>query len=217
MIEYHQSVNSGLQSTSLIARKSAYLARIDAPLDKALDIAQRQVKRHPSIGASVRHLSVLRGYGCEAVQLLIMPPHEAQITMFLFSNSIPEASREQWINWRDVKTPLHWRSYQLTLLNQRVTWTLIKEKKDAYMQQIRRTITGRSGPPNLGEKPYQLSPETAAKQIENLFAHLIRYPLFAGIRAVIKELQKKGNNHLAIYISKRAFALVSKNSLSAFH
>lgn len=185
---YHLTVTSALYMVARLARSSPYVAVIEVPLPKAVQVAQRQVSRHPTITATHTTRTALRRAGLAAVQLVVMPPSGDTVTMLLMSNVVPPSSREVWQRVLDP-LPLTWRNYELTRLpDSRVTWRLSQAARDHYRQRLARLITGRGGPPAQGERPYQLPPATAAEQVRKLAAHLGNYPGFAGIRSDIFEL-----------------------------
>lgn len=188
VLHYHRTVTSALHTVARLARSSPWVAVIEVPVMKAVQVAQRQVSRHPTIMATHTTRTALRRAGVAAVQLVVMPPTGDTVTMLLMSNVVPPGSREVWQHAL-IPEPLTWRNYALTRLpDNRVTWRLSEAARDHYRQRVARLITGRGGPVDQGKRPYQLPPETAAQQILQLAAHLRHYPGFAGVRSDIFDL-----------------------------
>lgn len=181
-MRYHTTVTSGLQCIARLARASPQVAVIRAPLAKALQVAERQADRYPTIGADHGTRTALRRVGMPAVQLVILPPDRDMITLVLLSNVAPD-DREQWQLALDPDWPLHWRNYQLASgPTGAITWRLTEAIREHYRKRINRLITGRGGPPGPGERPYQYPPETARTQVLLLAQHLQRYPGLGGVR-----------------------------------
>jgi len=215
MLVYHKTVKSALQGVGLLVRTSPAIAVITAPVEKAEVVALRQVKRHSSITASRQVRSALRAAGYAAVQLVVMPPKEGEVAMFLLSNIPPAGSREDWQDAFDPDIPLTWRNYELfrgsvipkdreTLSeiiqgargpgetpranSGAVTWRLKRAVRKHYRTRLARLITGRGGWPDAGQAPQQLSDETARTQVLLLAEHLGHYPGLRGIRADVFSL-----------------------------
>ena len=183
-VRYHTTVTSGLRAVAQLARASPWVAVITAPIANASQIAARQVQRYPTISADHGTRTALRRAGLPAVHLVIMPPDAQTVTMLLLSNVIPLESRENWQLALDPDWPLIWRNYQLARSpSGAVTWRLSEQARGHYRQRINRLITGRGGVPALGQRPYQLPPETARLQVLRLAEHLCHYPGFSGIRS----------------------------------
>lgn len=184
MLRYHTTVTSALQTVARLARISPQVAVISAPVEKAEQIAQRQVERYPTITTTHATRTALRRAGIAAIQLVILPPKDGTVTMFLMSNVIPPSSREEWGDALDSETPLTWRNYQLSRGKKNaVTWRLSTAVREHYRERIARLITGRGGIPGQGKQPYQLPDETARNQVLRLAAHLQHYPGLSGIRS----------------------------------
>ena len=155
---------------------------IQAPLEKVEQIAQRQVNRYPSIGATHVTRSALRNVSIPAVQLVIMPPDEGTISLILLSNAPPD-DREQWQLALDADWPLSWRNYQLACSEKgAITWRLREAVREHYRLRINRLITGRGGKAVPGERPYQYSPQIARMEVLLLADRLHRYPGLSGVR-----------------------------------
>lgn len=185
---YHRSVRSGLRAIALVARASPYVVLIQAPLDRAIEIARRQVERYPSIGVDHSTRTALRKVGQPAVQMVIMPPDGDKVSLVLLSNVIPN-EREQWQLALDPDWPLVWRHYQLASgRGEAITWRLNEQIRAHYRCRINRLITGRGGQPRPGEKLYQLPAAAAREQLLKLADHLTHYPGFSGIRQDVFEL-----------------------------
>ena len=192
MLSYHITVVSGLQAIARLARTSPYVVVVTAPLDKAERVAERQVKRYPSIIASHTTRTALRRAGYPAVQLVVMPPTEGEVVMLLMSQT-PIEGRETWQHALDLEAPLVWRHYQLTTTPEgRVTWRLSEATRQHYRERIARLITGRGGvrrgPDGHHRAPYQLPPESAHQQVLKLAEHMRVYPGLSGVRADRVEL-----------------------------
>lgn len=190
MLTYHRTVTSALQATARLARASPYVALISAPVDKAEQIAERQLKRYPTIGVDHPTRTALRRAGIPAIQLVVMPPKGEEVTMLLWSNLPPPDSREKWQLALDPDLPLTWRNYQLSKAPKgaAITWRLSEAARAHYRQRLARLITGRGGIPVSGQQPYQLPDETAHAQVVKLAEHLKHYPGLSGIRADVFEL-----------------------------
>lgn len=203
VLNYHITVTSGLQDVARLARASPQVAVIQAPLGKALQIAQRQVDRYPVIASDHGTRTALRRAGLPAVQLVAMPPDRETITLMLLSN-VPGGEREQWRPVIDEDEPLIWRHYQLVRSSTgSITWRLSEAMRAHYRQRLNRLITGWSGKPKPGDRPYQLSPDTARTQVLLLAQHLQRYPGLSGIRRDVHELAQHstrvwGSTHPAL-------------------
>lgn len=190
MLTYHRTATSALQATARLARASPYIAVISAPLNKAEQIAERQLGRYPTIGVDHPTRTVLRRAGLPAIQLVVMPPNGEEVTMLLWSNVPPSESRETWQLALDLDLPLTWRNYQLSRApkGEAITWRLSEAARAHYRQRLARLITGRGGIPVPGQQPYQLPDETAHAQVLKLAEHLKRYPGLSGIRADVFDL-----------------------------
>lgn len=189
MLHYHVTVTSALQAVARLARSSPMAAVIQAPVQKAQAIAERQVNRHPTIQATHVTRTALRKAQVPAVQLVVMPPQAGGVVMLLLSNLAPPESRETWRHAFDEDEPLTWRNYQLTRgEDDRITWRFNEQARAHYRQRVARIITGRGGLPAPGERPYQLSPETAHAQVLRLAAHMTNYPGLSGVRADVFDL-----------------------------
>lgn len=182
-VRYHTTTTSGLQEVARLARASPLVVDITVPAQQASRVAQRQAERYPSITQDHGTRSALRRVDMPAVQLVILPPEKGDITLLLLSNLVPENSREQWRLALDPDEPLRWKNYELCRLpDGRITWRLSEQVRAHYRMHITRSITGRGGHPQPGERPYQLPPETARQQVLSLAQHLTRYPGLSGIR-----------------------------------
>lgn len=187
-MKYHTSVTGALRTIARLSKSSPYVAPILAPIPKAEAVAQRQVKRYPSIVADHRTRTALRAAGIPAVQLVILPPDAEDVPMILMSN-LPANERESWQHVWDPEVPLEWRNYVLTRRkNGAITWRLSDSARQHYQNRIARLITGRGGAPAEGKQPYQLSDETAAAQVLKLAEHLSHYPGLSGIRSDVFDL-----------------------------
>ena len=160
-------------------------------MEKAEQIADRQVERYPAIRVSHVTRTALRKAGIPAIQLVVMPPRSGIATMLLMSNIEPQESREFWQDILDPESPFIWRNYQLTRgKHEQITWRLSTSIREHYRERIARLITGRGGAPEIHVAPAQLSPETARIQVEGLARHLGNYPGFSGIRADVYSLAR---------------------------
>lgn len=187
MLLYHTTVVSGLQAVARLARLSPYIVKIVAPLGKAQQVAERQVDRYPSITAPHTTRTALRRAGYPAVQLVVMPPRDEQVTMYLMSQD-PVEGREIWRYIADLDEPTIWGAYQFDVTDAgRATWRLSEAKREHYRHRIARLITGRGGvvvdQDGRRRAAYQPTPEAAHKAVSNLIQHLGVYPGFAGVRA----------------------------------
>ncbi|WP_245556563.1 hypothetical protein [Deinococcus aquatilis] len=181
-------MTSALQIVARLAHSSPFVAVIEAPVAKAVQIAQRQAQRYPTIDTDHGTRTALRKIKMPAVQLVIMPPEDGEVAMLLLSNVVPADSREHWHN-AFAPYPLTWRNYELTQTAAgRITWRLSTEARQHYRARIARLITGRGGQPGYGKRPYQLPPQTAHDQIIKLAAHLQHYPGLSGIRSDVFDL-----------------------------
>lgn len=173
-----------------MARASPYVVIIQVPISKAADVAVKQSQRYPTIIADHSTRSALRRIGFPVVQMVILPPDERSITLLLLTNSPPD-DREKWQLGLDPDWPLRWRNYQLCRMpSGAISWRLSEQVRGHYRQRINRLITGRGGVPASGQKPYQLPPDTARKQILELAGHLSHYPGFSGVRRDVFELAR---------------------------
>ncbi|WP_261665539.1 hypothetical protein [Deinococcus sp. Marseille-Q6407] len=191
-MQYHTSVTGALQTVARLSRSSPYVAPILAPVPKAVAIASRQAQRYPTITADHGTRTALRKVGLPVVQLVILPPDPdgENVPMLLMSNT-PVGERETWSHVLDDDNehPLEWRNYQLARGKRgAITWRLNTIAREHYRKRIARLITGRGGAPAPGERPYQLSDETAHAQVLKLADHLLHYPGLSGIRADIFDL-----------------------------
>jgi hypothetical protein len=189
-MRYHSTVTSGLQAIIRLIRKSPYVVQLEVPVHKALAIAERQVKRYPSITQTHTTRTALRKVNLPVIQLVVMPPNGQTITLFLLSNQVPPDTRETWSQALDPTTPLTWRNYELTQLEDgRISWRLSRQVRERYGVQLTRLITGRGGVRQVltpggmrRQAKYQLRPEVAYTQVLKLAAHLGQYPGLAGVR-----------------------------------
>lgn len=189
MLQYHITVNSALKTVARLARLSPLVAVIEVPVSQAEQVAQRQLKRFPSITATHVTRTALRKVGVAAVQLVIMPPKGGLVTLLLMSNIRPSDSREVWFNGLDATSPLTWRNYELSRgKNGAVTWRLSAAARDHYRKRLARLIAGRGGLPAPGQQPYQLPEATSRDQVLKLAAHMQHYPGFSGVRADVFDL-----------------------------
>lgn len=194
------------------------IALFTVPAVKSEAVAQKQLKRHPTITATHTTRTALRKAGVAAVQMVIMPPSEGQVTIILLSNVVPPNSREEWRAALDPQHPLTWRNYQLAPApkGKALTWRLSDAARKHYRNRIARLITGRGrlraprseAKPQLSPgakvtkastgsksekrrlKPYMLPDETAYAQVQLLAQHLGHYPGFSGVRADIFQLAR---------------------------
>lgn len=196
---YHRSISGGLQTLARLARTSPYFVCIRVPVEKAEQVAQRQAERYPTITASHLTRTHLRKAQVPAVQMLIMPPFGMDtIDIFLLTNVVPPDSREAWQLCLDPAQPLTWYDYQLCERSQSVrkggkgaiTWRLTEEAQQRYRHRIARLITGRGKKPATGQRPYQLSDETAHKEVLLLAEHLQKYSGFSEVRKDIFQLAR---------------------------
>lgn len=188
MLCHHLTVGSALQATARLARASPLVAVVTVPVDKVAAVAERQVGRYPSIGATHVTRTALRQAGMPAVQLVVMPPGAGAVDLLLWSNRAPDA-RETWRPALDPERPLTWRNYQLARhTDGRVTWRLSPEARARYRTQIARTINGRGGPPGREPRPHRPTPDAARTRLLQLAAHLQAYPGFSGVRRDVFDL-----------------------------
>lgn len=189
MLSYHTTVTSALQTVARLARASPMVAVITAPVEKAEQIARRQVERYPTISADHVTRTHLRKAKLPAVQLVVMPPKKSEVVMLLLSNVIPPNSREVWRDALSEDDPLQWRNYQLIRgKNKAITWRLSEQARQHYRKRLARLITGRGGIPGKGETPYMLPHQTARDQVLQMAAHMQHYPGLSGVRADVFDL-----------------------------
>ena len=122
MLVFHATVTSALQTVARLARSSPMVATITAPVEKAEQIARRQVERYPTIAADHVTRTHLRKAKLPAVQLVVMPPKKGEVVMLLMSNTTPPNSREIWRDALNEDDPLTWRNYL------RIRNSLLQEK-----------------------------------------------------------------------------------------
>ena len=89
MLVFHTTVTSALQTVARLARSSPMVATITAPVEKAEQIALRQVDRYPTITVDHVTRTHLRKAKLPAVQLVVMPPKGGEVVMLLMSNITP--------------------------------------------------------------------------------------------------------------------------------
>ena len=136
-MRYHTTATSGLQEVARLARASPLVVDITVPAQQASRVAQRQAERYLSITQDHGTRTALRRVDMPAVQLVILPPKEGDITLLLFSNVVPEHSREQWRPALDADEPLCWRNYQLWRSPEgSITWRLSEQAVEMDHQDV---------------------------------------------------------------------------------